>query len=71
DIDGASADGRTALMMAAMFNRNEIVDYLISQGADPHATDAKGITALGAAQAMGATVTIEQLSKMGVQPARS
>ncbi|EGH14057.1 ankyrin domain-containing protein [Pseudomonas savastanoi pv. glycinea str. race 4] len=47
------------------------MNWLLSQGADPHATDAKGITALGAAQAMGATVTIDQLIKLGVQPARS
>ncbi|MCR8721596.1 ankyrin repeat domain-containing protein, partial [Pseudomonas syringae] len=70
DVEGAAADGRTALMMAAMFNRNEIVDYLIGQGADPHVCDAKGITALGAAQAMGATVTAEQLTRLGVQAAR-
>ncbi|MBX8592804.1 ankyrin repeat domain-containing protein, partial [Pseudomonas cichorii] len=60
------ADGRTALMMAAMFNRSEIVDYLIGKGANPHARDAKGVNALAAAQAMGATETAAQLSKLMV-----
>ncbi|RRV07311.1 ankyrin repeat domain-containing protein [Pseudomonas sp. v388] len=65
-VDGASSDGRTALMMAAMFNRTAIVDYLLSQGADLHARDAKGINALGAAQAMGAAETTEQLTRLGL-----
>ena len=63
-LDGASFDGRTALMMAAMFNRTEIVDYLLAQGADPHAKDANGVTALAAAQTMGAADTVAQLGKL-------
>ena len=64
DIEGASFDGRTALMMAAMFNRTEIIDYLISKGADPKAKDANGITALDAAKTMGATDSAAQLEKL-------
>ena len=63
-VEGASFDGRTALMMAAMFNRGEIVDYLISQGADPRAKDANGVTALDAARTMGAVDTAAQLEKL-------
>ena len=63
-VDGASADGRTALMMAAMFNRTEMVEYLISVGANPKATDAQGVTALVAAQTMGAADTTAQLQKL-------
>ncbi|WEL85279.1 ankyrin repeat domain-containing protein [Pseudomonas sp. CBSPCAW29] len=64
-VEGASSsDGRTALMMAAMFNRTEMVDYLISQGANPKATDAQGVTALAAAQTMGAVDTAAQLQKL-------
>ncbi len=44
-------------MMAAMFNRVEVVDYLISKGADPQAKDANGVTALDAARTMGAVDT--------------
>jgi len=50
--------------MAAMFNRTEIVDYLISKGANPHVQDAKGVTPLAAAQTMGAADTAAQLSKL-------
>jgi ankyrin repeat protein len=63
-VEGSSGDGRTALMMAAMFNRVTIVDYLLSKGADPQARDARGINALGAAQAMGALETAAQLEKI-------
>ena len=63
-VEGASADGRTALMMAAMFNRTEMVDYLLGQGANPKATDAQGVTALAAAQTMGAADTAAQLQKL-------
>jgi len=63
-VEGASFDGRTALMMAAMFNRTPIIDYLVSKGADPKAKDANGITALDAAKTMGATEAVAQLEKL-------
>lgn len=64
EVEGSSFDGRTALMMAAMFNRTEIVDYLIGQGANPRATDANGVSALDAAKTMGAVDTTAQLQKL-------
>ena len=64
DPDGCGDDGRTALMMAAMFNRTEIVDYLLQQGADPRRQDVRGIDALGAAQTMGAPDTCAQLQTL-------
>ncbi|WP_225772558.1 ankyrin repeat domain-containing protein [Pseudomonas sp. Marseille-Q5115] len=63
-VNGAAADGRTALMMAAMFNRTAFVTYLLEQGADLHARDIAGVDALGAARAMGAQETIAQLSSL-------
>ncbi|MNL67848.1 Ankyrin repeats (3 copies) [compost metagenome] len=51
-------------MMAAMFNRVEVVDYLVSKGADPKAKDANGITALEAARTMGASDSVAQLEKL-------
>jgi ankyrin repeat protein len=48
---------RNALMLAAMFNRNEIVHFLLEHGADPSETDVEGNTALQMAIAMGATQT--------------
>jgi len=41
-----------------------MVEYLLAQGANPAAVDAQGINALGAARAMGAKLTIEQLEKL-------
>ena len=63
-VEGASFDGRTALMMAAMFNRTEIIKYLVSKGADPKAKDANGITALDAAKTMGANDSIALLNEL-------
>ena len=52
DVESPCADGKTALMMAAMFNHTAIVEWLVAQGADPHATDAGGTTPLAAARMM-------------------
>jgi hypothetical protein len=41
-----------------------MVEYLISVGANPKATDAQGVTALVAAQTMGAADTTAQLQKL-------
>lgn len=64
DIEGASPDGRTALMIAAMFNRTEIVDYLMTHGANLEAKDTNGVSAIGAANRMGAADTPAQLERM-------
>ncbi|MNC74631.1 Ankyrin repeat protein [compost metagenome] len=63
-VDGTSADGRTALMLAAMFNRTAIVEYLLGQGANPAHRDAQGTTPLAAAQTMGAADTAAQLQAL-------
>ncbi|MNH47695.1 Ankyrin repeats (3 copies) [compost metagenome] len=51
-------------MLAAMFNRTGIVEYLLGKGADPAHRDAQGTTALAAAQTMGATDTAAQLQAL-------
>ena len=43
--NGRSEGGKTPLMIAAMFNRTEIVEVLLARGADPQARDACGLTA--------------------------
>jgi uncharacterized protein len=63
DVNGRGHDGKTALMMAAMFNRTEIVDLLLAHGADINARDANGLTAQAAAQIMSAPDTPEQLAR--------
>ncbi len=62
-MEGASPDGRTALMIAAMFNHVEMVDYLISRGANPDAHDANGFSARDAAEKMGAPNTAARLAQ--------
>lgn len=54
-VDAASADGKTALMYAAMFDRVEIVKELLERRADPARRDASGASARDLATAMGAT----------------
>jgi len=55
DVNTASqANGRTPLMMAAAFNRIDMVRWLLAHGAAPDLRDAAGLTALDAARAMGA-----------------
>ena len=53
-VDGCGPDGRTALMMAAMFDRTALLDLLLARGADPAARDAAGLTAAELAKRMGA-----------------
>ncbi|MCY1516657.1 Ankyrin repeats (many copies) [compost metagenome] len=62
DVEGATPDGKTALMMAAMFNRVEVIRLLIERGANPNARDASGVTPLLLAQRMGAKEAVEALS---------
>ncbi|MFC7553940.1 ankyrin repeat domain-containing protein [Pseudoroseomonas wenyumeiae] len=64
EVDLGGEDGRTALMVAAMFNRRDIVTQLLSFGADPHRQDAQGKTAQMVAEAMGAAETAQQLAAL-------
>jgi hypothetical protein len=64
-VEGASPDGRTALMIAAMFNRTAIMELLIAHGADPKARDANGVSALDAAGRMGAGDAQARLKELG------
>jgi ankyrin repeat protein len=63
-VDAAAADGRTALMLAAMFNRSEILEFLLAKGADPVRQDVRGANALAAAQTMGAADTAARLQAL-------
>ena len=54
--------------LAAMFNRIEIVDVLLSRGADLAAQDAGGLTAEALAGAMGANDTAERLAEAARNP---
>jgi ankyrin repeat protein len=62
-VEGAMPGTRTALMMAAMFNRCDVVDLLLTRGANPDARDGGGLSVLEAAHIMGAPDTPSQLMK--------
>lgn len=53
DVNFTNGVGQNALMMAALFDRREIVDLLLQSGADRHATDAAGNSAFSVAEAQG------------------
>lgn len=65
-VDGPQG-GRTAFMVAAMFNRVEIMQLLRAHGADPWARDASGLNALEVARKMGADASVQWLG--GLRPA--
>lgn len=67
DVESAGPDGRTALMMAAMFNRTEVVELLLERGADLHTRDARGLSVLDSARAMGAPDTAAQVEALMAQ----
>jgi hypothetical protein len=52
-VDARSPNGRTPLMQAARFAREEIVDLLLAAGADPRLVDQQGIGAIDAARGVG------------------
>ncbi len=53
DVNAKTAEGVTALMLAASKNQIPIVGLLVQSGADPAATNANGQNALELAQANG------------------
>ena len=55
DINHVNNAGQTALMMASLFGREEIVKLLIQHGADPKIVDYQGNTAESLAQGQGLT----------------
>ncbi len=61
--DGAGPDGKTPLMFAAMFDRPELIDLLLSRGADAARSDASGNTAFSLACAMGADGALAALER--------
>jgi ankyrin repeat protein len=50
DVNATAEDGSTPLMLAAMNEKQDVVDYLIAHGSQAAVKDAKGQTALDYAQ---------------------
>ena len=53
DINHRNYAGQTALMMASLFDRIEIAEWLLQQGADPSIADHRGNTAESLARGQG------------------
>ncbi len=53
--------GQTALMMASLFGREDIIKLLLEHGADPLLTDPQGNTATKFAQAQGLSRVVEMI----------
>ena len=45
DVNAQDADGDSALLLAAMFRKKDLVDYLITAGADPKLKNRSGLSA--------------------------
>ena len=60
-VEGASPDGKTPLMMAAMFNRLAILELLLQHGARIDAVDSRGMSAISLAKSMNAQETLARL----------
>jgi len=63
-VEASGPNGKTELMISAMFNRVDIARLLLARGADPFAVDATGISALDAAAKMGAEDTVALLTSI-------
>jgi ankyrin repeat protein len=61
-VDAADEDGVTALFVAALQGRTEIVRMLLEHGADPSRAAFNGVTPREAAESAGHAETAELLS---------
>jgi ankyrin repeat protein len=68
DVNAADADGSTALHWAARRDQPEIVDLLLTRGANARAATRYNVTPLSLAATNGNAVIIERLLKAGVDP---
>ncbi|MSO55538.1 MAG: hypothetical protein EXQ55_01230 [Acidobacteria bacterium] len=63
DIITRSVDGRTALGMAAAFNRTPMVQWLLQHGASRDVGDASGMRPIDMAQSLGAIEAVAVLAE--------
>jgi ankyrin repeat protein len=57
-VDERNTRGRTALLIAAWYGAEEIVERLLRAGADPYAADPNGFTPVQTATLVGDTIAI-------------
>jgi ankyrin repeat protein len=68
DVNGARADGVTALLLAAHFNDLDTVDLLLRAGAHVNAADDHGVTALAQACENANADMVQRLLAAGANP---
>lgn len=68
DVNGARADGSTALLWAAHWNDLEVVDLLLRAGANVNTADDLGVTPLNQASENTNFAMVERLLKAGANP---
>jgi len=61
NINHQNYAGQTALMMASLFGREELIQLLLKHGAKPELTDRQGNTSVKLAQAQGLSHVVDML----------
>lgn len=67
DIDSRDSAGRTAVMLATLNGRGDVVQLLLQHGADPNAPDAQGLTPLQAATRGNQPAIAQALQQAGAR----
>lgn len=67
DLEETDRDGRTLLLNAAFYNRQKVIEYLLSRGADIHTKDKMGNTVLHATVQNGYLDCIKLLLSAGAE----
>lgn len=65
DLEQKDRDGRTLIINAACYSRNEIMNYLLNQGVNVNAEDNNGFTALHFSVMANNYLGVEKLIKSG------
>ena len=65
ELETRAPDGSTPLIFAAFYGNHDIVQALLSHGANPNARDNSGITALTRASVKGHTAIVDMLLDAG------
>jgi ankyrin repeat protein len=65
DVNSASPEGETALILAIQHDRVEAVRALLAHGANPNTPDARGLTPIRAARVRNNYNVLQALQKAG------
>ena len=71
DVNATAVAGWTPLMVAALRNNLEMVQFLVEWGADPHAVNSSGWTAMMIAESKGYTEIVKSFAQQKVMARNS